>query len=91
MRAALWLSAERGTMSRDEADRAYAAIDRLGRRPPVGDLRIADALTAIGHDKKQVAGRLHFVLADGIGAHQIASDLTSVELRGALRFLGLRP
>ena len=66
-------------------------IDRLGRRPPVGDLRIADALAAIGHDKKQVAGRLHFVLADGIGATEIASDLTSVELRGALRFLGLRP
>ena len=90
MRGAIWLSNARGTVSPGDAARVYDAIDRLGRRPPVSDLKISDVLAAIGHDKKQVAGRLHFVLADGIGAHRIASDLTSAELRAALRFLGLR-
>ena len=90
MRGAIWLSSARGAVSPGDAARVYDAIDRLGRRPPVSDLKISDVLAAIGHDKKQVAGRLHFVLADGIGAHRIASDLTSAELRAALRFLGLR-
>ena len=49
-----------------------------------------DALEAIGHDKKHVAGRLHFVFARGIGATETAADITLAELRSALTFLGLR-
>ena len=91
MRAAIWLSSVRGAVSPRDAARMYDAIDRLGRRPPVSDLKVADALAAIGHDKKHIAGRLHFVLAEGIGGHRIVSDLSTTELQGALRFLGLRP
>ena len=90
MRAAVWLSNRRGYVSSSDAARIYDAIDRLGRRPPVRDLKIAETLAAISHDKKQIAGRLHFVLAEGIGGHRIVSDLATAELEDALRFLGLR-
>jgi 3-dehydroquinate synthase len=88
--AATHLSERRGLITREDAQRIYAAVARLGRLPPVRDLRARDALDAIGHDKKTVAGRLHFVYARGIGATEIAADVTPNDLRAALTFLGLR-
>jgi 3-dehydroquinate synthase len=90
LRAATHLSERRGLISLEDAQRVYRAVDQLGRLPPVRDLRAADALDAIGHDKKIVAGRLHFVYARGIGATEIAADVTPNDLRAALTFLGLR-
>jgi 3-dehydroquinate synthase len=90
IRAATYLSLTRGFISRDDAARVFEAIDRLGPLPRVTDLRVPAALDAIGRDKKRVAGRLHFVLARGIGATEIVPDVTPAELRSALKFLGLR-
>ena len=42
------------------------------------------------NDKKVVAGKLHFVLADGIGRTSIASDVEQAELRAALVHIGLK-
>ena len=91
LRAATFLSARRGLVTSLEAQQIYAALDQLGRLPPVRDLRASQALTAIGRDKKTVAGQLHFVYARGIGATEIAADVTADDLQAALAFLGLRP
>jgi 3-dehydroquinate synthetase len=58
--------------------------------PPVTDLRSAEVLEAVLHDKKVVDGKLHFVLARGLGGTEIVSDLHSRELKAALKGLGLR-
>jgi 3-dehydroquinate synthetase len=50
-----------------------------------------DALAAIGHDKKVVAGTLHFVAATERGKTTTLTDVTAKELKAALRSLGLRP
>lgn len=90
MIAAARISAARGLLSRDEEARLADVLARMGKRPPVSDLRTADALAAVGHDKKVVAGKLHFVLADGIGRTTIVSDVEESELRAALAHIGLR-
>ena len=42
------------------------------------------------HDKKMVAGRLHFVLPTAIGATTIVDDVTEKEMKKALRTVGFR-
>ena len=55
-------------------------------RPPKRPTRS----TSSRHDKKVVDGRLHFVLAQGIGATTIVSDVATTELRTALKAIGLK-
>jgi 3-dehydroquinate synthase len=45
-------------------------------------------LEAMQHDKKVVAGRLHFVLPTTIGATSIVDDVSEKELRAALKQVG---
>jgi 3-dehydroquinate synthase len=90
MLAAARLSASRGLLARDDEQRLKDVIQHLGPLPPVTDLRISEALGAMAHDKKVVDHRLHFVLAQGLGATTIATDVRPAELRAAMRSLGMR-
>jgi 3-dehydroquinate synthase len=90
MLAAARLSRLRGLLAEDEEAALAGLLARMGPLPPVGDLRVADALDAIGRDKKVVRGRLHFVLARGLGATTMATDVTTSELRAAIKSLGLK-
>jgi len=90
MLAAARLSVMRGTMAPSEEAELRDLLLRLGRRPRVSDLRATDALDVIARDKKVVAGRLHFVLARGLGAVEVVSDVTTGELREAMRAIGMR-
>jgi 3-dehydroquinate synthase len=90
MLAAARVSRARGLMSDDEVNELDDVIRRLGPLPPVADLSVAEALVAIRSDKKVIRGRLHFVLADGIGATAIVDDVGEAELRAAMRAIGLR-
>jgi len=47
-------------------------------------------LEAIRHDKKVVAGKLHFVLPTAIGAWAIVDDVTEKEMKAAMLKLGFR-
>jgi 3-dehydroquinate synthase len=90
MLAAARLSALRGSLAAADEQALNDLIRRLGPLPPVSDLKIREALEVIQLDKKVVAGRLHFVLADGIGATRIVSDVTPRELSTAMRAIGMR-
>ncbi len=90
MLAAARLSVMRGAMTPDDEAALGGLLDRLGRRPRVSDLRASEALDVIARDKKVVAGRLHFVLARGIGATEVVHDVTTEELLVAMRALGMR-
>jgi 3-dehydroquinate synthase len=89
MLAAARISAGRGLLTRDEEARLQDVIRRLGRLPPVSDLRASRALDYIRRDKKVAGGRLHFVLARGLGATEIVADVTPAELTAAMRAIGL--
>jgi 3-dehydroquinate synthase len=84
------LSVARGVLSPGERDQLAALISALGPVPAVADLAAAAALEAIRRDKKVVDGRLHFVIATGLGRSQVVDDVTEDEIRAALVRTGLR-
>jgi 3-dehydroquinate synthase len=89
MLVAAELSVHRGALS--ERDRAALAdlVAALGPLPPVGDVPIDQIVDAMKHDKKMLAGRLHFVLPTAVGATAIVDDVTEKEMRRALAKIGL--
>jgi 3-dehydroquinate synthase len=90
MLVAAQLSVTRGALA-DTARQALAdLISSLGPLPPIGDLSAAQMLDAIRHDKKVVAGTLHFVLPTAIGAWAIVDDVSEKEIRAALLKVGFR-
>jgi 3-dehydroquinate synthase len=90
MLAASRLSVSRGALSQDDDARLAALIASMGPLPMLTDLRITDALDVIKRDKKVIRGRLHFVLATGLGSTTVVSDVTARELQAAMRGLGMK-
>ena len=90
MLAAARLSVLRGLLTPDDEARLAALISAMGPLPRVADLSMREALEVIGRDKKVVRGRLHFVLARGIGATETVPDIGPPDLRAAMRHLGMR-
>jgi 3-dehydroquinate synthase len=90
MLAAAELAVARGALGADDRDALASLIVKMGPLPPVGDLSAAQAMEAVARDKKNVAGRLHFVLPTAIGATTTVTDVTTDELTAALRAIGLR-
>jgi 3-dehydroquinate synthase len=77
--AATYVSRHRGTVTQKEANRIIALVLRYGPLP--GFTARAEKLVALtGSDKKTRSGRRAFVLAKGIGATEIAYDVTDAEL-----------
>jgi 3-dehydroquinate synthase len=90
MLVAAELSVHRGALT--ERDRTALAdlIAALGPLPPIADVPIDQMLEAMQHDKKMVAGRLHFVLPTAVGATAIVDDVTEKEMKRALGRVGFR-
>jgi 3-dehydroquinate synthase len=84
MLVAAEIAVTRGTMPAAERDALSSLITQMGPLPAVADIPLADVLEAIGHDKKVVAGTLHFVLPTGIGCCEVVTDVTKDEIAGAL-------
>ena len=61
----------------------------MGPLPAVADLPIAEMLEAIAHDKKVVAGQLHYVLPTSIGECEVVADVTKDEIAAALKSIGM--
>ena len=62
----------------------------MGPLPSTADLKATEILDAILKDKKVSKGTLHFVLPVRLGATTIVSDVTTKELKAALRTIGIR-
>ena len=84
------LAVRRGAMPPADRDGLASLITRMGPLPPIADLSSAQAIEAMGHDKKVVGGRLHFVLPTSIGTTEVVTDVTEKELKAALAATGLR-
>lgn len=81
------IAVTRGTMPGADRDALAELIVKMGPLPAVADVPISDVLEAITHDKKIVAGQLHYVLPTKIGACEVVPDVTKSEIEGALRSL----
>lgn len=90
MLAAAQISAARGLMSAGDSTRLSALIAHMGPLPPIADLSAAEVLDAVMLDKKVIGGRLHFVLARGIGDTAIVNDVTTDELKAAVTAIGMK-
>jgi len=90
MMVAAQLAAARGALARSDHKALVDLIISLGPLPPIADLATAQILDAMQHDKKVIAGRLHFVLPTSIGATAIVDDVTLKELKDALRRVGFK-
>ena len=90
MLVAAELSAARGALADRDKKALADLITGLGPLPPIADISTAQMLDAMRHDKKIVAGRLHFVLPTAVGATTIVDDVTAKELREALKRVGFK-
>jgi 3-dehydroquinate synthase len=90
MLVAAELSAARGALARQDQTALADLIASLGPLPPIADVSPAEMLEAMKHDKKMIAGRLHFVLATTIGGIAIVDDVTEKEMKAALKTVGFR-
>ncbi len=90
MLVAAQIGATRGALAEQSRQALADLIASLGPLPPISDLSAAQMIEAIRHDKKVVAGTLHFVLPTAIGAWAIVDDVTEKEIRAALLKVGFR-
>jgi 3-dehydroquinate synthase len=90
MLVAAELAVARGALAESDRKALADVIASLGPLPPIGDIGAASVLEAMQHDKKMIAGRLHFVLPTAIGATAIVDDVTKKEMTKALARLGLK-
>jgi 3-dehydroquinate synthase len=88
MLVAAELAKARGALADRDRQALADLITSLGPLPPIADLSATQMLDAMQHDKKVVAGRLHFVLPTAVGAATIVDDVTAEEIRGALKRVG---
>jgi 3-dehydroquinate synthase len=84
MLVAAEIAVTRGKMPSADRDALSSLITKMGPLPAVGDISIPEVLEAIGHDKKVIAGKLHFVLPTAIGSCEVVTDVTKEEIAGAL-------
>ncbi|MGE3508511.1 MAG: 3-dehydroquinate synthase [Vicinamibacterales bacterium] len=90
MLVAAELAVRRGALGPADRQALADLITALGPLPPMGDVAVAQLIDAMKHDKKMVAGRLHFVLPTAIGATAIVNDVTEKEMRKALVAVGFK-
>jgi 3-dehydroquinate synthase len=88
MLVAAELATARGALAERDRQALADLIASLGPLPPIADISTTQILEAMQHDKKVVAGRLHFVLPTAIGATTIVDDVTPQEIRKALIRVG---
>ena len=83
MLVAAEIAVTRGTMPSADRDALASLIAKMGPLPAAADVPTAELLEAIGHDKKVVAGKLHFVLPTSIGTCEVVTDVTRDEIASA--------
>jgi 3-dehydroquinate synthase len=81
------IAVTRGMLPAADRGALAALIAKMGPLPPVADIPIADILEAITHDKKIVAGQLHYVLPRAIGECEVVADVTKAEIEKGLESL----
>lgn len=87
MKCASEISQKAGIIPRAEAEAIKRCVDELGKLPPISDLRPADVIAAMAHDKKMSQGRLPLILPTAIGSVVIRNDVPARTVSSAVRGL----
>jgi 3-dehydroquinate synthase len=87
---AAWIAARRKILPQSAFDAIASAVDHLGPRPRISDLSLPAVLSALKHDKKAKAGRVHFILPTAIGRVVVRGDVKAEEIRHAWRVMASR-
>jgi 3-dehydroquinate synthase len=85
MIAAARLAVEKGMLSPGDEERIARLIARVGPLPPWAPVPAAQLIDAMQADKKTRAGRLRFVLPEGIGAVRCGVEVEEEMLQRVLR------
>jgi 3-dehydroquinate synthase len=85
MKAAVELSRLEGILSDADAKTIVACIDAYGGIPSLDGIDASRIYTRLRSDKKTVNGRVHFVLAERIGATHITADVNDANVLTAIR------
>jgi len=80
----------RGALADRDKKALADLISSLGPLPAIADLTKSEILDAMKHDKKMIAGRLHFVLPTAVGATTMVDDVTEKEMKAALGRVGFK-
>src|SRR6185295_217286 len=88
MLVAAELAGARGALARQDQAALADLIASLGPLPPIADVAASEMLDSMKHDKKVVAGQLHFVLPTAVGTTAIVADVTVKEMKAALETTG---
>jgi 3-dehydroquinate synthase len=88
MLVAAQLAVNRGALAERDQKAIAELIASLGPLPAIADVSTGQILEAMRHDKKIVAGRLHFILPTAIGATSVVDDVSERELTDALERSG---
>jgi 3-dehydroquinate synthase len=88
MLVAAELAVRRGALADRDRKALADLVASMGPLPPIADVSSRLMLETMTHDKKVVAGRLHFVLPTAIGATTIVDDVTEKEMKRALVGVG---
>ncbi len=84
------IARRRGLLSESAYQAIASAVDHVGPRPAISDLRTPRILEVLARDKKSKAGRVPFILPAAIGRVEIHDDVSRAEIAGALRAMALR-
>src|SRR3954470_18126376 len=84
MIAAAELSFLAGLLSKEDCSRIEQTIRSYGPIPPISDLEPDKLIARMARDKKTLGGKIHFVLATGIGAVRIVSDVDPSHVKQAI-------
>jgi 3-dehydroquinate synthase len=87
---ASWIARQRGLLPVETFDAIAAAVDHLGPRPRLSDLKTAPLLEALTRDKKARDGRAVFILPTAIGHVVVKGDVERPEIRSALKIMAAR-
>jgi 3-dehydroquinate synthase len=85
-----WIARRRGMLTEAAFDAIASAVDRVGPRPRVSDLRGESILDAVSRDKKAARGRVAFVLPVELGRVVVRPDVERAEIRRALGVMAAR-
>jgi 3-dehydroquinate synthase len=80
-----WIAHARGLLADADWQAIAAAVDHVGPRPALSDLKEAAILEAVGRDKKARSGKVPFVLPTAVGRVSVHDDVSPQEIRDALR------
>lgn len=83
--AAIRLGEGLGLTGAREARRMSEMVKRVGRLPPIKDLKSKKVMNFLSRDKKAVGGHLHWVIPERIGKVRIVTDVPSAFAAAAFR------